>query len=108
MIQVICVVTTLPGQTENFLREFHAVSPLVRKETGCVEYYATQDVESGLERQSKFGVNVVVIVEKWRSTSDLKAHLATPHMAAYKVATKEFVESSVLHVVEACNERSSG
>ncbi len=100
MIQVIAIVTTVPGQTQNFLAEFNKVSPKVRQESGCIEYFVSQDAETDLSRQTKFGVDIVLIIEKWRSLDELKKHLATAHMAAYKAATKDFVESTVLRILE--------
>ena len=43
---------------------------------------------------------VVTIVEQWESVDALKAHFATPHMAAYKERTKTMVAGVQLQVVE--------
>jgi quinol monooxygenase YgiN len=39
------------------------------------------------------------VIEKWASLDDLKAHGASPHMAAYAAKTKELIASRVIHVL---------
>lgn len=43
--------------------------------------------------------NAVTILETWKSPEHLKAHLATPHMAAYREAVTPLRESSTVTVV---------
>jgi len=41
-----------------------------------------------------------VVVEKWESPAHLKAHAASPHMAAYGAKTREFIASRTIHIME--------
>jgi quinol monooxygenase YgiN len=42
----------------------------------------------------------VVVVEKWASLAALEAHLAAPHMVAYRTAVKDYVVETDLQVLE--------
>ena len=50
--------------------------------------------------QTLWGMDTFVVVEKWESMDALKAHAAAPHMAAYRAATREFVASRVIHIMQ--------
>ena len=39
------------------------------------------------------------LLEKWESAEALKAHAASPHMAAYGAKTREMIASRVIHVL---------
>ena len=60
----------------------------------------TIDVETGIERQAGQEDNVVVIVEKWETLEDLKAHLVAPHMNAYRERVKDMVENGHLRITQ--------
>ena len=67
--------------------KFAAVKPhaqamiaATRPEAGCLLYAFAEDIaEPGVLR----------IAERWESAEALKAHVATPHMAAWRAALKE-------------------
>jgi quinol monooxygenase YgiN len=40
-----------------------------------------------------------VVVEKWQTIEDLRAHAAAPHMVAYSQKTKELVKERAIHVL---------
>ena len=82
MIHVVAIITTNPGQRDAVLQAFRANVPAVHAEDGCIEYGATVDADFG-GIQTKFGPDTFVVVEKWASAEALKAHAASPHMAAY-------------------------
>ena len=48
---------------------------------------------------SKFGPDTFVVIEKWESPDALKAHAASPHMAAYGAKTREMLASRVIHLL---------
>ena len=50
--------------------------------------------------QTPWGPNMFMVIEKWESMDALKAHAAAPHMAAYGAATREFVASRVIHIMQ--------
>jgi quinol monooxygenase YgiN len=99
MIHVIASVRCKPGQRDAFLREFHAIVPLVLQEDGCLEYGPNVDATTGIDNQH-LDPNRVTILEKWESVAALKAHLVAPHMLEYRPKVKEFIESTELRVLE--------
>ena len=100
MIHVIATIELKPGVRERFLEIFKANVPNVLAEDGCLGYAPTVDADSGLEAQRRVGEDAVVIVEAWRDLDALKAHLAAPHMAAYREQVKDLVSGVTLKVLE--------
>lgn len=100
MIHVICTITIAPGRRDDFIAEFNGIVPEVLAEKGCLEYGPTVDLDTGLERQAPLEENVVVIVEKWESLDDLKAHLVAPHMNAYRERVQDMVENGHLRITQ--------
>ncbi|WP_306532589.1 putative quinol monooxygenase [Geobacter sp.] len=98
MISVIASITVIEGELARFLEIFKA-KLLVRAEDGCIEYFPTLDVDSGLPVQVK-EPSTVTIIEKWQSLNALHAHLGTPHMLAYREETKDIVEKVSLKVLQ--------
>jgi quinol monooxygenase YgiN len=99
MIHVVAIITAKPGQREKVLEAFRANVPAVHAEKGCIEYGAAVDADGVGSFQTKFGPDTFVVVEKWESVDALKAHAATPHMAAYGAKTKDLLASRVIHVL---------
>lgn len=99
MISVIASITVKEGELARFLEIFKANVPVVRAEDGCIEYFPTIDVDSGLPVQVK-KPSTVTIIEKWQSLDALQAHLVTPHMLAYREETKDIVEKVSLKVLQ--------
>jgi quinol monooxygenase YgiN len=100
MIHVLATIETQPGQRENFLREFHALMPLVHAEHGCLEYGPAVDCATSIPVQARLGDDTVVIIEKWADVAALEAHLKAPHMADYRVRVKPFVKGVTLRVLQ--------
>jgi len=101
MVHVIAVITAKPGLRETILQHFRANTPAVKAEHGCIEYNAVVDAEDPLPIQTAWGADTFVVIEKWASMDDLKAHAAAPHMAAYGAKTREFIASRVIHIMQA-------
>ncbi len=100
MIHVVAIITTKPGQRATVLEAFNANVPAVRAEKGCIEYGAAVDlVPSHGAIQANFGPDTFVVIEKWESPDALRAHAASPHMAAYGAKTKDLLTSRVIHVL---------
>ncbi len=91
MIHVIARCEIKKGCMEEFLRILKANVPTVLAEAGCLRYEPCIDVEGGA---------FVTILETWESEAHLKAHLATPHMAAYREAVTPLRGETILHVVK--------
>jgi quinol monooxygenase YgiN len=96
MIHVVAVITTQPGQRETVLRAFHDNSEAVRAEVGYVEYTAVVDHAGS---PAPYGPDTFVVVEKWQTIEDLRAHAAAPHMVAYSHKTKELIKERAIHVL---------
>jgi quinol monooxygenase YgiN len=100
MIHVIATIEVRPGQREAFLAEFRQVLPAVLAEAGCLAYGPAIDAETGIDRQTRKGQDTVTIIEQWDSVDHLKAHLAAPHMLAYREKIKDIVLGATLHILE--------
>ncbi|MHC4885614.1 MAG: putative quinol monooxygenase [Planctomycetota bacterium] len=100
MIHVIASITVKDGARDEFLAIFKANISAVLEEEGCIRYEPTVDVDTGLPPQGGVRPLVVTIVEAWESLDALRAHLAAPHMLAYKEKVKDLVEGVTLQVTE--------
>ena len=96
MIHVLAVITTKPGLRAEVLTLFHGNMPAVHAEAGCIEYGPVVDAPNS---PAKYGDDTFVVVEKWESADHLKAHAASPHMAAYGAKTKEMLASREIHIM---------
>ena len=99
MINVVAVITAKPGQRDKVLKAVAENLPKVLAEKGCIEYAPSIDAGSGTGKGA-FGPDTFVMIEKWETMDDLKAHAAAPHMAEYAAKTKELLESRLIHVLE--------
>jgi quinol monooxygenase YgiN len=100
MIHIVAVITAEPGMRDKILEAFHANMPSVHAENGCIEYGPAVDAEGVGSFQTKFGPETFVVIEKWESLDALKAHGASPHMAAYAAKTRDMIASRVIHVMQ--------
>ena len=99
MIHVLAEIRLAPGARERFLSEFRLLEPLVRAETGCIEYVGTVDTRTAIAAQAPLRDDVVMVIEKWENESALAAHLDAPHMIAYRTHVRGLVASTVIHVL---------
>src|SRR5262245_45047414 len=99
MIHVIATIELAEGKREAFLEEFRRVVPLVRAEAGCLEYGPAIDLPTDIPAQGPPRPDVVVVVEKWEGLEALKAHLAAPHMTAYRARVKDLVAGARMQVL---------
>lgn len=99
MIHVLAVITAKPGTRATILEAFHANMPAVHAEKGCVEYQPVVDADGFGAFQTKYGPDTFVVVEKWATADDLKAHAAAPHMATYGAKVKDMIASRTIHVL---------
>ena len=101
MVHVLAMITAKPGLRDTVLEAFHANVPAVRAEDGCIEYGAAVDVDVLGRFQAMLGPDSFVVIEKWASAEALKAHGASPHMAAYSAKTKDLLAARAIHVLTA-------
>ena len=99
MIHVIASITVKPGHRAEFIEIFKNNVPNVLAEAGCVEYAPAVDVDSGIDIQAR-DEHVVTVIEKWETLEALHAHLAAPHMAAFREATADLTTGVALSVLE--------
>jgi quinol monooxygenase YgiN len=99
MIYVIATLELEPGTRSAFLAEFAKVVPLVRAETGCVEYTPAVDAETALPAQHRIGPDRVMVIEQWQSAETLAAHDVAPHMQAYRSRVKALVRSREIRML---------
>lgn len=99
MIHVIAIITAKPGMRSQILEAFRANMPAVHAEKGCIEYQPAVDAEGAGAMQTLLGPDMFVVVEKWESLDALRAHAASPHMAAYGAKTRDMIASRVIHVL---------
>ena len=100
MIHVVAIITAKSGMREVILKEFRANMPAVHAEKGCIEYGPSIDADGIGGFQTKFGPDTFVVIEKWQSPEALKAHAASPHMAAYPAKTRDMIASRTVHVLQ--------
>lgn len=99
MITVIASIKVVPDKVVEFVKLFNENVPNVLEEDGCIEYYPTVDIETGLEVQQA-DPSIVTIIECWESIDALKDHLGAPHMTRYREQTKELVEAVSIKVLQ--------
>src|SRR5437773_9529564 len=99
MIYVVTIISAKSGLRDAILKEFRANMPAVHAEKGCIEYGPAIDAEGIGSFQAKFGPDTFVVIEKWESPEALKAHAASPHMAAYAAKTREMIANRTIRVL---------
>jgi quinol monooxygenase YgiN len=97
MIHVVAIITARPGKREEILGHARANLAAVRAEKGCIEYGPTVDVEG--MGTAKFGPDTFVVIERWETADDLKAHSVAPHMKEYATKTRDLIASRAVHVL---------
>ena len=100
---MICVIATIKakaGQRNVLLACIEDNLSNVHAEIGCLEYQPMVDTESSLGAQ-QLDENIVTMVEKWETISNLNAHAVAPHMLEYREKVKDIVESVSLKVLTA-------
>ena len=98
---MICVIATIKakaGQRNALLACIEDNLSNVHAEIGCLEYQPMVDTESSLGAQ-QLDENIVTMVEKWETISNLNAHAVAPHMLEYREKVKDIVESVSLKVL---------
>ena len=99
MIHVLAIITAKPGKRADVLTAFRANMPAVHAEKGCIEYGPAVDAEGFGKFATAFGADTFVVIEKWATADDLKAHAAAPHMATYAAKVKDLLATRVIHVL---------
>ncbi|MEV6955538.1 putative quinol monooxygenase [Streptomyces sp. NPDC051183] len=80
-IQLVILITTLPGRGKEQIAAFERLAPIVRAEAGCLQY----DLHQVSGETDRF-----VLIERWSSQAALAAHDVTPHMVEADAASPAF------------------
>lgn len=99
MIHVVATIRVKNGCRDKVLAAVKDNLESVRAEEGCIRYDPSLDVDAGLPPQGDIREDVLTIIETWESLAALHAHLAMPHMAAYKEKVKDWVQDVALQVM---------
>ncbi len=78
MIVVAAERRIIENKRQDFLKQMSKLTPIVRKETGCLRYETLSNVEEP---------GLYIIPEEWESKKHLDDHLASPHMTEHKAIT---------------------
>lgn len=79
MIIVTVVIETQPGSIGKLKDAIAALETATRAEAGCIDYAFSSEINAA---------DCVRVIERWRDTDALKAHLKAPHMAAFNAAVR--------------------
>lgn len=91
MVKVIAIITAKEGhEREVYEALLGAIAP-TRAEAGCKHY----DLYRDPKEPTRF-----VFDEAWESEAHLMAHAKSAHLLAMREATKDTVESRVIHILE--------
>lgn len=99
MINVIATIFVKEGKSDEFLKTFRELMPVVHAEDGCIAYAPSVDVEIGSVAQV-LNPNSFAIVERWETVEALAAHSNAPHMAEFKIQMKDVIEKMTLQVTK--------
>ncbi|MFJ3788596.1 putative quinol monooxygenase [Kitasatospora sp. NPDC090091] len=80
-VQLVILITTLPGRGSEQAAAFERLAPVVRAEPGCLQY----DLHQVSGDPDRF-----VLIERWESEAALAAHDATAHMVEADAASPAF------------------
>lgn len=99
MITVLASIGVLPEYRDQFIDMFNSNINHVRSEEGCIEYYLTIDVSSGIDIQ-KEAENELTVIEKWQNLDALHTHLNAPHMLRFQEKVQNMVTAISLKVLQ--------
>ena len=99
MIHVTAIITAVPGKRSELLDAFMQIVPLVHAEKGCVEYVPVTDASNAGKAQTELGPDTFMVVEKWETMDDLKAHSVSEHMVNYGKNAGHMVADRVIHIL---------
>ncbi len=105
MIYVVATIELHAGRREAFLAAQRELLPLVRAESGCLEYAPSVDVTVTDPPNTPLRENVVVMQEKWESLDALRAHSTAPHMKEFRGKVQSMVVGIKIEVFESVEKK---
>ena len=88
MLTIVATIHAKPDQIDFVKAELEKLPPLTRGEEGCLRYDMHQDNSDPAH---------FMFYENWESRELWQVHMNTPHILAYKEATKDAVAFFALH-----------
>lgn len=85
MIIVVSKFKTLPGHREGLLAAAAPCIEATHREEACISYVLTNDTQDE---------NSFIFVESWKSLDGLRAHLASPHLVAFREARAPHIDKA--------------
>jgi len=107
MIYVIATFTIKPNNRTKFLEIFKNIIPTVQNELGCIEYFPTIDINSGLSLQT-IDENVVTIIEKWANLETLNNHIKSKHMQIFIEKITNIIENTTVKILQKIDDVNHG
>ena len=86
-LTIVAIIRARAGQEDAVGRELRNLVEPSRCDPGCLNY----DLHRSVETPGLF-----LFYENWATKADWEAHMATPHLAAWKAAAADLVESTEL------------
>jgi quinol monooxygenase YgiN len=99
VIHVLATITATAGNRQALIAAFDKLRPEVLAEAGCIEYGTAVNMPTPIAAQQPLDDDTLMVVEKWASLDHLQAHLAAPHMEAFRTAHAGLIAGIVLQVL---------
>lgn len=91
VVHVVSVLVAKKGKEEAVKAHLLGLVAPSRRDPGCIAYDLHQDADAP---------HVFVFYETWESRERLEAHLATPHLAAWKATAPDLLDSREMRVLK--------
>lgn len=100
VIHVIAVISTQAGKRDEVLSAFEQVVPIVHTEHGCREYQPVTDIVGASSSAATLGPDSYMVIEKWDSIEDLRAHAASSHMSEFQRQVGDLIVDRKVYVLD--------
>lgn len=87
-LTIVAHIRSAPDQIERVKAELEGLVPTTRSESGCLQYDLHQDNEDPAH---------FMFYENWESRESWQAHIAAPHITAYRKATEGAIVEFTVH-----------
>lgn len=99
MIHVLAEIKLHTDALDRFTAAFAQLTPLVRAEAGCIEYQGAVEIATDIADQAPVRETVFTVIEKWRDTAALDAHLRALHMVEHRAKTTPLVLRTTIRIL---------
>ncbi|MCI1859686.1 MAG: antibiotic biosynthesis monooxygenase [Sporolactobacillus sp.] len=99
MIIIHALFYVAPEMRENFLNESVPLIAGSRDESGNIDYALYEEVSAP---------NCFIMIEKWKSMQDVKAHQSAPHYVSFNIKAESFLARPVDVSIYRTEEKTDG